>query len=256
MKNSKAEIKPGDLIELGPHRLMCGDARNPEHVKKLLKGIKLRAVITDPPYGVAYVENKKHFKKTIGANISAPREIIGDEIQSEEGYAKFTHDWIRPALKSMEAKNAFYIFNCDMMACAVRTGMKLADIYYSQMIIWIKNNIVVGRKDYHPQHEIILYGWHKAHKFERSKDKSVIFYPKPHRSGLHPTMKPVGLIRQIVLNATKKQEWVYDPFGGSGTTLMACEQTYRRCAMLEIDPHYCAIIKQRYDKLILNQKQQ
>jgi len=127
--------------------------------------------------------------------------------------------------------------------------MKAAGFYYSQMIIWIKNTSVLGRKDYMPQHELIAYGWHGRHKMERSKDKSVIFYPKPHRSSLHPTMKPVGLLRKLILNSTKMGETVYDPFGGSGSTLIACEHLGRKCIMVELDPMHCSTIIKRWETL-------
>ncbi len=135
------------------------------------------------------------------------------------------------------------------MMCALRAGMKQAGIYYSQMIIWIKNQIVVGRKDYLPQHEVIAYGWHGRHKMERSKGKSVIFHPKPHRSALHPTMKPIGLLRQLILNSTKINDTVYDPFAGSGSTLIACEHLKRKSIIIELDPTHCSTIIQRWELL-------
>jgi DNA modification methylase len=104
-------------------------------------------------------------------------------------------------------------------------------------------------------HELIAYGWHGSHKFERSKSKSVMFHAKPHRSKKHPTMKPVGLLRKLILNSTKVNEYVYDPFGGSGSTLIACEQTKRRCLIIELDPKYCEVIKKRYE-IYINQKEQ
>ena len=245
----KKLINPGDIYKLGDHILACGDSKDGALVEKMaIEGDRIRLVLTDPPYGVAYVENKAHFKSIIGANLSMPREILGDGIQTDEQYIKFTKEWIAPILTKMEAKNAFYIFNCDMMICALRQGIKQAGLYYSQMIIWIKNNIVIGRNDYNPQHEIILYGWYGTHKFERAKDKSVIFHAKPYRSKLHPTMKPIGLLRKLILNSSKIGDIVYDPFGGSGSTLMACEQTKRKCWMIELDPFYCDVIITRWSK--------
>jgi DNA modification methylase len=123
-------------------------------------------------------------------------------------------------------------------------GCKLA-----QLLIWVKSQPVVGRLDYLPQHELIAYGWHGTHKFNRSKDKSVLFFPKPSKSVLHPTMKPIGLLRKIILNSSKINGVVFDPFLGSGSTLIACEQTKRRCFGIELDPHYCQVIIDRYTKL-------
>ena len=239
----------GDVWELGDHRLACGSASDPEIVKKLIGDSQVREVLTDPPYGVAYVENKAHFKETIGANLSNTTVIQGDELQTDEQYAEFTKKWIECVIPFLEKYNTFYIFNCDQMMFALRMGMKQAQVYYSQMIIWIKNTIVVGRKDYLPGHEIIAYGWYGRHKMERSKGKSLMFYSKPHSSKLHPTMKPVGLIRQFILNSTKIGDTVYDPFGGSGTTLIACEHTKRKCRMIELDPNYVSTIIQRWETL-------
>lgn len=131
-------------------------------------------------------------------------------------------------------------------AC-LEAGMKIA-----QLIVWVKDRAIVGRLDYLPQHELILYGWKGTHDFKRGKDKSVAFYPKPSQSKLHPTMKPVGLLRRLILNSTKVGDTVYDPFGGSGSTLIACEHTKRKCIMVEMDPEYCETIVARWQKLTGN----
>ena len=244
-------IKIGDTIKLGEHRVVCGDSKDPAIVKKLMDQDEIRVVLTDPPYGISYVQGKdwlglrgtesKHFKKH--------KKIESDDLTGDK-YAVFTEEWIKTATEFLTAKNAFYIFNSDMCVCDLRKGMEAAKIYYSQMIIWVKNSIVLGRKDYNPQHELIIYGWHGRHKFEASKRRSVIYWPKPHRSTLHPTMKPVGLLRKLILNSTKVGEVVYDPFGGSGSTLIACEQTKRKCLMIELEPEYCEKIKWRYERYI------
>jgi DNA modification methylase len=245
----KRSVKLGDVWQLGDHRIACGDATDPEIVKNVIGGGIIREILTDPPYGVAYVENKAHFKEQIGANLSNTTVIQGDEIQSEEKYAEFTKKWLEVAIPYLSSYNTSYIFNSDLMICALRQGMKQAGYYYSQMIIWVKNVMVIGRKDYAPQHELIVYGWHGRHKMERAKGKSVIFYPKPHRSVLHPTMKPIGLLRQLILNSTKMGELIYDPFGGSGSTLIASEHTGRKCAMVELEPEYVATTIQRWEML-------
>ena len=135
------------------------------------------------------------------------------------------------------------------MLFALRDGMQNAGFKFTQLLIWIKNHAVVGRMDYLPQHELIAYGWHGAHIFHKSKDKSILFHPKPNKSKLHPTMKPVSLLRQLILNSTKIGDVIYEPFGGSGSTLIACEQTKRNCLCIEIDPEYCQIIVDRYEKV-------
>ena len=248
-------MKQGETIQLGEHLLVCGDCRNQADVDKLLAGKKIKSVITDPPYGVNYVKNKdwlglrgseaNHFKKF--------ENIKGDELTGDK-YIEFTEGWIKPILNYIESYNSFYVFGCDLVFSELKKGAMNAGIYYSQMIIWIKNSIVLGRKDYNPQHELILYGWYKRHKFYKSTARSIIFCPKPSRSKKHPTMKPVRLLRELVLNSTKIGDYVYDGFGGSGSTLIACEQTKRKCLMMEIDEHYCDVIVQRYSKYINQEK--
>lgn len=242
-------IKDGDIFILGNHRVACGSAIDSDLISRLVEKSKIREILTDPPYGVAYVENKAHFKETIKSNLSNNTVIQGDQLQSDEEYSGFSEKWLKAITSYLDKYNTVYIFNSDVMLCALRRGMKAAGIYYSQLIIWVKNTIVVGRKDYLPGHEIIAYGWFGRHKMERSKGKSVVFYPKPAKSKLHPTMKPVGLLRKLILNSTKIGEIVYDPFGGSGSTLMACEHTSRKCLMIEIDPVHTATIIQRWETL-------
>jgi DNA modification methylase len=237
--------------KLGDHILIQGDATDAAAVKQAIGDRKIRAVICDPPYGVAYVENKDWMgmRGEESPHFKSHKKIKGDQLQSEEQYADFTKKWIEAVVPYLASKNSFYIFNSDWMICALRAGMKTAGIYYSQLIIWIKNNIVLGRKDYNPQHELIAYGWFGAHKFERGKAKSVLFCPKPTKSKLHATMKPVELLRKLIANSTKTGEWVYDPFLGSGSTLIACEHLGRRCIGIEIDEQHVETAKARWEKL-------
>jgi len=234
-------IKTGDIIQLGKHRLLCGDAMK---VPAELFDTKIRMICTDPPYGVNY-----------GSGLAFKPEkhndglIHNDKLQTENEFAEFTKDWLEQIKPHMASYNTSFIFMSDWMLCGARQGMKDAGWYYSQLIIWVKNSAFIGRKDYLPQHELIIYGWTGRHKMERGKDRSIIFYPKPHRSELHPTMKPVGLLRRLILNSTKIGETVYDPFGGSGSTLMACEHTSRKCIMIEMDPKYCETIVKRWEIL-------
>jgi site-specific DNA-methyltransferase (adenine-specific) len=239
------------IYKLGEHILAQGDATDAEAVKKIVGDRKIRAVVTDPPYGVAYVENKDWMglRGAESSHFTTHKKIKGDQMQSEEEYRDFTRRWIEAVKPSLAPKNAFYIFNSDWMICALREGMKAAGLYYSQLIIWIKNSIVLGRKDYNPQHELIAYGWYGTHKFERGKAKSVLFCPKPTKAKLHPTMKPVELLRKLIANSTKTGEWVYDPFLGSGSTLIACEHLQRKCIGIELDEQYVLTAKARWEKL-------
>jgi DNA modification methylase len=240
------DIKQGDVWSIGKHVIGCGDALDAAFVDKVIGGRKIRAIVCDPPYAVAYVEGKRNFNK-LGADTD--KVIIGDQLQSDEQYALFTKTWLEAAKPHLEPYNACYIFNSDSMYPALRQGMKDAGFYYSQMIIWLKNNVVMGRKDFLPMHELIAYGWYGRHKMERSKAKSVLFHPKPAKSKLHPTQKPVGLLRKLLPNSTRKGEGVYDPFLGSGSTAIACSHLGRWCVGIDVDPSYVATAIARLEKL-------
>lgn len=237
------DIKQGNIIKLGDHLLLCGDSTNKDQVERLLTKQSVDLILTDPPYGVAYVESKQGFKQSI----AKPKVIKGDGIQTEANYRAFTCAWLTHVQSFMARKNSIYIFNSDKMVSALREGMEQAGFKFAQLLVWAKTHAVVGRMDYLSQHELIAYGWHGTHKFHKSKDKSVLIYPKPNKSKLHPTMKPIGLLRRMILNSSKVGDTVYDPFGGSGSTLMACEQTNRKCLMIEIDLEYCQTIVELWE---------
>ena len=239
-------IQQGDIYKLGEHIIDCGDALDPGFVSKIVGDKKIRAIICDPPYGVAYVEGKRDLSKL---GVDSDKVIIGDQLQTDEQYALFTKQWLEVTAPHLESYNACYIFNSDLMYPALRQGMKEAGYYYSQMIIWLKNHVVLGRKDYLPMFELIAYGWFGRHKMERTKAKSVIFHPKPAKSKLHPTQKPVGLLRKLIPNSTKINEYIYDPFLGSGGTLIASEHLGRRCIGIDMDPEYVATAIARWEKL-------
>lgn len=236
-------IHKNEIVQLGSHLLACGDALDPEIVNKLIGVRKISLILSDMPYAVALVENK------IGFNLTGKRKpIINDHLQTDEEYSHFTSGWLRLVQPHLTDKNAFYLFNSDKMLFAMREGIIDAGYKFTQLLIWVKNHSVLGRMDYLVQHELIAYGWYGTHKFQKSQDKSVLLYPKPNKSPLHPTMKPVGLIRRLVLNSSKIGDWIYDPFAGSGTLAIACEQTRRKALLIEIDPEYCQTIIDRFNK--------
>jgi len=239
----------GDIFQLGNHRLGCGSSTDAAFVAKLVGKNKVTCILTDPPYGVDYVGGKRDFSK-LGKE--GAKDIANDQIQTQAEYARFTEEWLAAIRPHLTSYNAAYIFNADSMFPALRKGMEDAEFYYSQMLVWVKNTVVVGRKDYLPMHELIAYGWHGRHKMQRTKAKSVLFHPKPQRSKLHPTMKPVGLLRKLLPNSTRFGDVVYDPFGGSGSTLIACEHLGRKCIMVELDPEYVATIIARWEQLTGN----
>ncbi len=239
-------IQPGDIWGIGGHVIGCGDALDTAFVSRVIGEKKIRAILVDPPYAVAYVEGKRDFNKL---GVDTAKDIIGDELQSDEQYERFTKIWLEAAVPHLEPYNAAYIFNSDLMYPALRAGMKAAGFYYSQGLIWVKNTSVLGRKDYLLQHELIAYGWYGRHKMERSKAKSVLVHPKPAASKLHPTQKPVGLLRKLIPNSTRLGEYVYDPFLGSGSTAVACQHLGRRCIGIDLDPAYVATATARLEKL-------
>lgn len=237
-------VQKNDIYVLRFHYLACGDALDPEIVTRLCGDRKISLILTDMPYGVEYTENKAAFNK-----ISKAKIIANDHIQTDEEYRKFTSGWLNLIKPYLAETNSYYLFNSDKMLFAMREGLLDAEFKFSQLLIWIKNHTVLGRLNYLPQHELIAYGWFGTHKFYKSQHKSVFFYPKPNKSPLHPTMKPVSLVRDLILNSSKIGDLVYDPFGGSGTTLIACEQTRRKCLMIELDPEYCQTIINRWENL-------
>jgi site-specific DNA-methyltransferase (adenine-specific) len=248
MKNSpetkqSSSIKYGDTIRLGDHVLYCGDAKEVD-LGRLLEGRTIDCLACDPPYSVDYAASKRGIGK-----IAKDKDIENDGFMTDAEYAAFTAAWLAPALPHLSAKNSIYVFNSDKMIFALRQAFLDLGLKVAQLIIWVKSQPILGRLDYLPQHELILYGWKGTHEWRRGKDKSVMFVPKPSRSVLHPTMKPVSLMRRIILNGTKVGGVVYDPFGGSGTSLIACEHTKRRCIMVEMDPEYCETIVKRWEKL-------
>jgi DNA modification methylase len=238
-------IKYGDIFKLGDHRLACGDINDKDLLKRLIAQDKIKSIITDVPYGVAYVESKIGFKQ----KLACEKIIANDQTQTDEEYKEFTLAWLNNIKEYLERKNSIYIFNSDKMIFPLKEAMLRAGFKFSQLLIWIKSQAVVGRLDYLPQHELIAYGWYKKHEFIRSKDKSVIFYPKPNKSKLHSTMKPVGLLRKILLNSTRINDVVFDGFGGSGSLLIASEHLKRKCLMVELDKEHCQTIISRWEKL-------
>jgi site-specific DNA-methyltransferase (adenine-specific) len=244
MKKQNSLIKQGDIFRIGEHLLACGDARDKNLVDRLIGKEKIKLVLSDPPYGCKLVEGKEGF-----ANLKVNKKILNDDITSESEYILFTKDWLTPIIAHLANKNSTYIFGSDVMALALREGMQNVGLRFGQMLIWIKNHPVIGRKDFLPMHEIVMFGWKGSHEFKRSKDKSVIYCPKPNRSPLHPTQKPVSLLRRFILNSSNIGDIVWDSFAGSGSLGIAAQQTGRRSIMIERDEEYCQTIINRFERV-------
>lgn len=241
----KSEIHHGDIFQLGKHRIACGDCRDQVLVARLIGKDRTALILTDPPYGVSYVEGKEEFTKTKRVHAA----IENDHHQTDDEFRSFTRAWLEAMRPHLTPKNAAYIFISDKMLFALRDGMLDAGWRYGQLLLWVKSQAVIGRLDYAVQHECMLYGWQGTHAFYKSPDRSVIIHPKPKRSTLHPTMKPIPILRRLILNSSRIGDFVYDPFLGSGSTLIATEQTQRRCFGMEISPEYCSVIMDRFQKL-------
>ena len=177
MKKSPNSIKLGDIFQLDVHTIACGDSRDIPFVQSVVGKWKIKAIITDPPYGVAVTESKRNFQ-----SLKKDKVIENDHIQTDEEYIMFTSQWLGAVLPYLERKNAMYIFNSDKMLFALREGMLRVHCKFAQLIVWVKTQAVIGRMDYAPMHELIAYGWYGTHEFLKSKDKSVIVHPKPNKS--------------------------------------------------------------------------
>jgi DNA modification methylase len=230
--------QPGDIWQLGRHRLMCGDATKKEDVERLMDGKKADMVFTDPPYNIAYEGGTKK------------REMIKND-QVDDFYS-FLFDAFSNMLLVSKAGASAYITHADTERLNFTRAFVDAGFYLSSVIIWVKNNSTFGRQDYKWKHEPILYGWNAkgSHRFFGSaKEDTVWLIDRPSRSDEHPTMKPIPLIARAINNSSKTDDYILDIFGGSGSTLIACEQLNRTCYMMEIDPVYCDVIVQRYINL-------
>lgn len=242
IRKASSSIERGALIQLGNHLVYCGSATNPKDVETLMQGQKIDLIATDPPYGVAVVEGNDDLS-------SRHTPITNDQLQSHEQYMGFTRQWLKACRPHLADKNAFYIFNCDRMAHALLDGLKAEQFLFKQLLVWLKTSANIGRLDYLPQSELIAYGWHGTHKFYKSKDRNILIYPKTQDNKLHPTMKPIPLMRHLILNSSKVGGRVYDPFAGSGSTLISAEQAKRRCFAMELEPKYCQVIIDRFKKM-------
>ena len=226
--------KAGDLWMLGEHRLFCGDSTKPETFDLLMNGKKANLVVTDPPYNVDY-------KGSAGK--------IKNDSMAEDQFEQF----LLAADQQMEAAMAddasIYVFHSDSHGLAFRKAFEEAGFYLSGCCIWKKQSLVLGRSPYQWQHEPVLFGWKKKgkHQWYTGRKESTIWeFDKPKKNKDHPTMKPIALVSYPIMNSTMTGCLVLDPFGGSGSTLIACEQTGRVCYTVELDEKFCDVIVRRY----------
>ena len=275
------KAKLGDLYQLGNHRLMCGDSTDPDAMKKLMGGVQADMVFTDPPYGVSIGDKNKELTAH-GYGGGIVENIEGDTLPPDELY-KVLVEAFRNLRENAAADHCSYYVSSPQggdLGLMMLNMMKDSGIPGRHQLIWVKNQAVfsMGRLDYDYRHEPIFYTWTKKHEFYGGynttviddtdvidkmskkelrelvrklmfpKEDSVLYEDKPHRNDLHPTMKPVKLVARFILNSSKKGDNVADIFGGSGSTMIACEQTGRNCYMMELDPHYVDVIIRRWEE--------
>ena len=265
-----AESQPGEIYRLGRHILLCGDATKADDVEKLMAGTKADLVVTDPPYNNDYTGKTKDALK------------IDNDRMDDAGFYNFLLAIYTNIKKFTKAGGGFYIWHADAEGLNFRKALQAAGLVLRQNLIWVKQTMVLGRQDYQWRHEPCLYGWNEggAHYWEGRRDlttvfddrpdykkmdkaqlmaeieklrgekipSTVIYEDRPTRSKDHPTMKPVKLFMRLIRNSSKAEDTVLDLFGGSGTTIIACQRTNRLARVMELDPHYCDVIRRRWTK--------
>ncbi len=229
--------QPGDVWRLGPHRLMCGDSVRLDHVTQLMDGHKADLIVTDPPYNVAYEGG------------TADKLTIQNDSMSADAFYQFLLDAYTAMFAAAKDGAGLYVFHADSEGVNFRKAMTDAGFKLAQCCVWVKQSLVMGRQDYHWQHEPVLYGWKPtgAHRWYSDRKQTTVWhFDRPSRNDVHPTMKPVALIEYPITNSSRGGDVVLDLFGGSGSTLIACEKTGRHARLMELDPRYCDVIIRRW----------
>ena len=234
--------KTGDIWTLGKHRVICGDATKLETFKTLLEDTKVNLVVTDPPYNVNYE--------------GSAGKIKNDNMENDKFYQFLFNSFVNME-QAMADDASIYVFHADTEGLNFRKAFQDAGFYLSGCCIWKKPSLVLGRSPYQWQHEPCLYGWKKKGKhkwYAGRKETSVWEFEKPKKNADHPTMKPIALLAYPIKNSSMTNSLVLDPFAGSGSTLIACEQTGRICYAIELDEKYCDVIVKRYIEQVGNDK--
>lgn len=234
--------KTGDMWTLGKHRVICGDATKLETYKTLLENTKVNLVVTDPPYNVNYE--------------GAAGKIKNDNMENDKFYQFLFNSFVNME-QAMADDASIYVFHADTEGLNFRKAFQDAGFYLSGCCIWKKPSLVLGRSPYQWQHEPCLYGWKKKGKhkwYAGRKETSVWEFEKSKKNADHPTMKPIALLAYPIKNSSMTNSLVLDPFAGSGSTLIACEQTGRICYAIELDEKYCDVIVKRYIEQVGNDK--
>lgn len=238
-------IKRGDLIEIGSHRLLCGDSTSAEDVGELMSGKIAELMNTDPPYGIAYVSNAQSKGQSVDYG-----EIQNDELDGE-ALQDFLEKAIKVAVPYLKDNAAFYLWHPMLtQGTFFAAAAAAADILINRQIIWVKPNFIFGRGDYHWKHELCFYGWRRGFKpdFYGARNQDTVWLIGRENDKIHPTQKPLELFTRPIKNHTKSGAIVYEPFSGSGSQLIAADQLGRICYGMEIEPKYCQVVIERYIK--------
>lgn len=235
----EAKTQPGDLWTLKNHRLLCGDATITDDIGILMDGRLADLIITDPPYNVDYTGGTPNHLK------------IQNDKQDDESFYQFLLDAHKNMYNHVKDGASIYEFHADTESVNFRKAFMESGFKLAQCCIWTKQSMVMGRQDYHWQHEPILYGWKPTgrHQWYGDRKQSTLWnFKKPLKNRGHPTMKPIRLIAYPIKNSSLVKDVILDPFGGSGSTLIAAEQLQRTCHTMELDPHYCDVIINRWEE--------
>ena len=233
----ETRTKPGDLYRLGDHRLLCGDSTMADHMARLMGEDRADMVFTDPPYNVDYTGKTKEALK------------IQNDKMDAESFRRFLTDAFTALFMFTKPGGAIYVAHADSEGYNFRGALVDSGFLLKQCLIWVKQSIVMGRQDYHWQHEPILYGWADggSHSWHGDRKQSTVWnIDRPTKSEEHPTMKPVELVEKALANSTQYGDIVLDAFGG--TTMIAAQKIGRKARLIELDPHYCDVIVARWEK--------
>lgn len=234
-----AVSRPGEVWVLGSHRVMCGDSTSVADVERLMDGYKADLIVTDPPYNVAYEGG------------TAEKLTIQNDSMGAEAFYQFLLAAYGAMFAVAKDGAGLYVFHADSEGVNFRKAMTDAGFKLAQCCVWVKQSLVLGRQDYHWQHEPVLYGWKatSAHRWYSDRKQSTVWnFDRPARNDVHPTMKPVALIEYPLCNSSRGGDVVLDLFGGSGSTLIACEKHSRSARLMELDPKYCDVIVRRWQE--------